>query len=73
MRTLTVEKIGETEKAVQYRVTFWIVENPGHPVCWEGSVSACRSDLCMKYRDKYIRENGKLPQGESIYLRQAKK
>lgn len=36
MRTLTVEKIGETEKAVQYRVTFWIVENPGHPVCWEG-------------------------------------
>lgn len=35
MRTLTVEKIGETEKAVQYRVTFWIVENPGHPVCWE--------------------------------------
>lgn len=28
MRTLTVEKIGETEKAVQYRVTFWIVENP---------------------------------------------
>lgn len=35
-RTLTVEKIGETEKAVQYRVTFWIVENPGHPVCWEG-------------------------------------
>lgn len=33
---LTVEKIGETEKAVQYRVTFWIVENPGHPVCWEG-------------------------------------
>lgn len=36
MRTLTVEKIGETEKAVQYRVTFWIVEHPGHPVCWEG-------------------------------------
>lgn len=36
VRTLTVEKIGETEKAVQYRVTFWIVENPGHPVCWEG-------------------------------------
>lgn len=33
MRTLTVEKIGETEKAVQYRVTFWVVENPGHPVC----------------------------------------
>lgn len=23
-------------EAVQYRVTFWIVENPGHPVCWEG-------------------------------------
>lgn len=36
MRTLTVEKIGETEKAVQYRVTFWIVEHPDHPVCWEG-------------------------------------
>lgn len=47
MRTLTVEKIGETEKAVQYRVTFWIVENPGHPVCWEGKsitlVGGCRS------------------------------
>lgn len=47
MRTLTVEKIGETEKAVQYRVTFWIVENPGHPVCWEGKSitlgGGCRS------------------------------
>lgn len=48
-------------------------KNPScYPCCWEGSVSACRSDLCMKYRDKYIRENGKLPQGEGIYLRQAK-
>lgn len=34
-------------------------KNPScYPCCWEGSVSACRSDLCMKYRDKYIRENG---------------
>ena len=24
MRTLTVRKVGETEKAVQYCVTFWI-------------------------------------------------
>lgn len=36
MRTLTVRKVGETEKAVQYCVTFWIVEHPGHPVCGEG-------------------------------------
>lgn len=36
MRTLTIRKIGETEKAVQYCVTFWIVEHPGHPVCGEG-------------------------------------
>lgn len=36
MRTLTVRKVGETDKAVQYCVTFWIVEHPGHPVCGEG-------------------------------------
>ena len=36
MRTLTVRKVGETEKAVQYCVTFWIVEHPGHPICGEG-------------------------------------
>lgn len=36
MRTLTVRKVGETEKAAQYCVTFWIVENPGHPVCGDG-------------------------------------
>lgn len=36
MRTLTAQQINETEKAVQYRVTFWIVENPGHPVCGGG-------------------------------------
>lgn len=36
MRTLTVRKVGETEKAVQYCVTFWIVEHPGHPVCGDG-------------------------------------
>ena len=49
-------------------------KNPScYPCCFEGSVCACRSDLCIKHRDKYIRENGKLPQGESIYLRQAKK
>lgn len=28
MRTLTVRKVGETEKAVQYCVTFWRVEHP---------------------------------------------
>lgn len=44
-----------------------------YPCCFEGSVCACRSDLCIKHRDKnYIREHGKLPQGEGIYLRQAK-
>lgn len=36
MRTLTVRKVGETDKAVQYCVTFWIVEHPGHPICGEG-------------------------------------
>lgn len=36
MRTLTVRKVGETEKAVQYCVTFWIVEHPEHPVCGDG-------------------------------------
>lgn len=36
MRTLTARKVGETDKAVQYCVTFWIVEHPGHPVCGEG-------------------------------------
>lgn len=43
-----------------------------YPCCFEGSVCACRSDLCIKHRDNYIREHGKLPQGEGIYLRQAK-
>lgn len=33
------------------------------PCCFEGSVCACRSDLCIKHRDNYIREHGKLPQG----------
>lgn len=41
-------------------------------VASRGSVCACRSDLCIKHRDNYIREHGKLPQGEGIYLRQAK-
>ena len=36
MRTLTVRKVGETDKAVQYCVTFWIVEHPGYPICGEG-------------------------------------
>lgn len=36
MRILNARKIGETEKAVQYCITFWIVEFPNHPVCWEG-------------------------------------
>lgn len=48
-------------------------KNPScYPCCFEGSVCACRSDLCIKHRDNYIRERGKLPQGEGIYLRQAK-
>lgn len=34
-----------------------------YPCCFEGSVCACRSDLCIKHRDNYIREHGKLPQG----------
>lgn len=39
-------------------------KNPScYPCCFEGSVCACRSDLCIKHRDNYIRENGKLPQG----------
>lgn len=37
-----------------------------YPCCFEGSVCACRSDLCIKHRDNYIREHGKLPQGEGI-------
>lgn len=32
METLTVKKIKETEKAIQYCITFWIVEYPNHPV-----------------------------------------
>lgn len=48
-------------------------KNPScYPCCFEGSVCACRRDLCIKHRDNYIREHGKLPQGEGIYLRQAK-
>lgn len=48
-------------------------KNPScYPCCFEGSVCACRSDLCIKHRDNYIREHGKLPQGESIYLRRVK-
>ena len=43
-------------------------KNPScYPCCFEGSVCACRSDLCIKHRDNYIREHGKLPQGEGIY------
>lgn len=39
-------------------------KNPScYPCCFEGSVCACRSDLCIKHRDNYIREHGKLPQG----------
>lgn len=34
-----------------------------YPCCFEGSVCACRSDLCIKHRDNYIREHGKVPQG----------
>ena len=37
-----------------------------YPCCFEGSVCACRSDLCIKHRDNYIREHGKLPQGEGM-------
>lgn len=29
-----------------------------YPCCFEGSVCACRSDLCIKHRDNYIREHG---------------
>ena len=48
-------------------------KNPScYPCCFEGSVCACRSDLCIKHRDNYIREHGKLPQGEDIYLRRVK-
>lgn len=40
-------------------------KNPScYPCCFEGSVCACRSDLCINHRDNYIREHGKLPQGE---------
>lgn len=48
-------------------------KNPScYPCCFEGSVCACRSDLCIKHRDNYIREIGKLPKGEGIYLRRVK-
>ena len=33
---ITVLKISETDKAVQYCITFRIVEYPGHPICGEG-------------------------------------
>ena len=37
MRTLTINsKSGETDKAVQYCIRFWIVEAPHNPVCWQG-------------------------------------
>ena len=33
-------------------------KNPScYPCCFEGSVCACRSDLCIKHRDNYIREH----------------
>ncbi len=48
-------------------------KNPScYPCCFEGSVCACRSDLCIKHRDNYIKEHKKFPQGEGIYLRRVK-
>ena len=40
-------------------------KNPScYPCCFEGSVCACRSDLCIKHRETISESMEKLPQGE---------
>lgn len=55
-----------------YEIYLGVRNSSCYPCCWEGSVCACRSDLCMKYRNKVIKENGKLPKGEGVYLKEQK-
>lgn len=39
-------------------------KNPScYPCCWEGSVSACRSDLCMEVSRQVYQREWKTPAG----------